>query len=192
MKRLFLAGLILAMATTPAFAHGRPHGISGWADFGSWGWVWDWSPPFSAATLNGTYVFEASGFADDGKPGQVSVLGTLNFDGTSTVTGSLILTRGDTAQYSCSDTLAGSTSGTYSFTSSNPNVAPGSYTMQIPLSGTGNSGTINFGVLVPKPDGSSARVIETDTGALTLGICGTPTIVSLVLKGTLQQLNPEF
>jgi hypothetical protein len=184
MRKLWLAGVALALASTPpAFAHGgRSHSTSGWANWGDWG---DWG--FSTATLSGSYVFEASGFADDGKPGEVAVLGTLTFDGTSSVTGNLIFTRGDNSQYSCADSFT-SPAGTYSITSSNS--APGLYSMTIPLAGTGNTGSINFGLLVPSPNGKSAQVIETDNGSLpSVQICGTPGITSMVLKGHLHALS---
>ena len=111
MKKIWLAGMAFALAVaSPALAGTRTpqrqplerDGDDGGGD------------TFSAATLNGTYVFEASGFADDGKVGEVAVLGTLTFDGVGAVTGNLILTRGDNAQNSCADTFT--TGGTYSFT----------------------------------------------------------------------------
>ncbi|MBF6569520.1 MAG: hypothetical protein IVW54_11680 [Candidatus Binataceae bacterium] len=181
---IWIAGLALVLsAATPALAgHRMPHSVSNWSQEDSSG------SSFSAATLNGTYVFEASGFADDGKPGEVSVLGTLTFDGTSAVTGNLIFTRGDNAQYSCADTIT--TGGTYSFTGTG--TAPGLYSMVIPLTGGNNTGSLNFGLLVADSDGNRAKVIETDSGSLVgVVICGPPGITSMVLKGSLHALPDQ-
>ncbi|HKV54272.1 MAG TPA: hypothetical protein VJN94_06485 [Candidatus Binataceae bacterium] len=198
MKKLLLAGLVLAMAgATPAFAHssGHPHSVSewlkGWGDFG----FWPDDDQFSNATLQGTYVFQASGFADDGKPGEAAVLGTLTFTPngdttTGTVLGSLVLTRGDNAQFSCADNFTDPSTppiGSYTLTS-DPTAAPGLFSMTIPLTGS-SSGTLNFGLLVPRPEGPNARVIETDSGTLSLKLCGGNTIVGLVLKGSLHRLD---
>ena len=168
----------LALAS-PALAGTRHHSVSHWSDDGGDGGGED---TFSAATLNGTYVFEASGFADDGKAGEVAVLGTLTFDGVSAVTGNLILTRGDNAQNSCNDTFT--TGGTYSFTGA-PGT-PGFFTMQIPAT----SGSINFGLLVPSTEGNKALAIESDnTTPLSITVCGAPVIVSMVLKGKLHRID---
>jgi hypothetical protein len=180
MKKIWLAGMALALAVgSPALAGTRHHSVSHWSDDGGDGGGGDDS--FSAATLNGTYVFEASGFADDTKPGEVAVLGTLTFDGIGAVSGNLILTRGDSAQNSCPDTF---TTGTYSFTGG-PS-APGLFTMQIPMT----AGSINFGLLVPSSDGGKALAIESDNGLLVgVTVCGVPGITSMVLKGKLRRLD---
>ena|SRR5207245_5623646 len=179
MRKTWIAGLaLILLAASPAWAGHRTHSLSDWSDDDG-----DGDNTLSVATLNGTYVFEASGFADDGKIGEVAVLGTLTFDGVSAVSGNLIFTRGDNAQFSCNDTF---TTGTYSITSTG---APGFYDMMIPLTGGSNTGAINFGLLVPDTNGDSARAIQTDNGALVgLTICGAPGVTSLVLKGTLRAL----
>jgi hypothetical protein len=169
--------LMLAMAS-PALAGGRHHSVTRWGDGGDDGGGGD---TFSAATLNGTYVFEASGFADDGKVGEVAVLGTLTFDGVGAVAGNLIVTHGNSSQNSCNDTFTG---GTYSLTGG-PG-APGLYTMQIPLS----TGVINFGLLVPSAEGRGALAIESDNGALvSVTACGSLGITSMSLKGKLRPLD---
>jgi hypothetical protein len=181
MRKTWIAGLaLILLAASPALAgRARTHSLSDWSDDDGGG-----DNTFSVATLNGTYVLEASGFADDGKTGEVAVLGTLTFDGVSAVAGNLIFTRGDNAQFSCNDTF---TTGTYSITSTS---APGLYNMMIPLTGGSNTGAINFGLLVPDTSGDRVRAIETDNGALVgLTICGAPGVTSLVLKGTLRALN---
>lgn len=182
MRKAWIAGLALAVAVaSPALARPRGHSVSGWN-----GGDGDGNGSFAAGTLKGTYVFKAHGFADDGKTGEVAVLGTLTFDGTSAVTGNLVMTRGDNAQFSCSDNFT--TGGTYSLTSSSG--APGLYSMQIPVTGGSSTGAINFGLLVPSPDGKSADVIETDNGLFTtLTICGAPGITSMVLRGSLSALD---
>jgi hypothetical protein len=195
MRKTWIAGLALALATaSPALAahhHGASHhSTSNWSDDGGGG-------SFSAGTLNGMYVFEGAGFADDGKPGEVAVLGTLTFDGAGGVGGNLIFTRGDNAQFSCNDTFSGnatpsSTTGSYALQSSGP---PGTYTMQIPLVPTGtpatnSAGTINFGILVPSQEGKRGDVIETDSGSLKgVIICDGNNVTSMTLKGHLKQLE---
>jgi hypothetical protein len=193
MRKTWIAGLALALATaSPAVAarHGSDHhSTSEWGNCDSGG-------SFSTATLSGTYEFEGTGFADDGAPGQVSILGTLTFDGTSVVSGNLIFTRADKTQLSCNDTFGPSplTPGSYSLSSSGP---VGLYTMTIPLvadtsaspPANASSGTINFGILVPSPDGKGGNVIETDSGSLTATICDNTVIKSIVLRGHLRQLQ---
>lgn len=180
MHKTWIAGLaLLLVSASPVFAgHARTHSLSDWADEGGG------DDTFSAGTLNGTYIFQATGFADDGKPGEVAVLGTLTFDGVSAVSGNLIFTRGDNAQFSCNDTFA---NGTYSITSATP---PGMFNMMIPLTGGSSTGSINFGLIVPSPDGIRAQAIETDNGSLVgLTICGAPAVTSLVLKGSLRVVD---
>lgn len=177
MKRIWLAGMAFALAVaSPALAGGRHH-VTHWSDVGGGD---DGGGSFSAATLNGTYVFEASGFADDGKAGEVAVLGTLTFDGVGVVTGNLIFTHGNSSQDSCNDTF---TTGTYSLADAGP---PGRFAMSIPL----NTGTINFGLLVPGPDGNKALAIQTDAGALSVKPCASSTtITSMSLTGKLRLLE---
>ena len=191
MRKGWILGLgLLLAASGPALASSRPHSVSTWEGDDQGGS----DGSFSAATLTGTYEFEASGFADDGKPGEVTVLGTLAFDGTSAVTGNLIFTRGDTAQWSCADAF---TTGTYTVTPGT--TAPGLGTLQFPLTGGGNAGVINFGLLVPSAEGKKAQVIETDSGNFgqttppipALTICGAPNITSMVLKGSLHRLGGD-
>ena len=180
MKRIWLAGMALALAVgSPALAFARHHSVTKWDDGGGAG-----GGSFSAATLNGTYIFQGSGFADDGKAGEVAVLGTLTFDGVSAVAGNLILTHGDSSQNSCNDTF---TAGTYSFTGGSG--APGQFTMQIPFS----TGNINFGLLVPDPEGHSALAIQSDNGTLAgVTVCGSASITSMSLKGKLKRLDEGF
>lgn len=167
MKKGLLVGLAIAlMASTNAFAgHGHGHGPKHSGD------------GFSAGTLNGTYLFEASGFGNDGSPGEVGVLGTLTFDGTSAVTGNLTMTAADGGQFSCTQTIAG---GTYSVTGTTP---PGTGTMTLPMSG---GGSVNFALVIPNPSGKWADALESDsTGGIT-GLpvtCGSATINTMVLKG---------
>lgn len=180
MRKTWLMGLVLILfAASPALAgHSRTHSLSEWSDESGG------DDTFSAATLNGTYVFQASGFADDGKTGEVAVLGTLTFDGVGAVSGNLLFTRGDNAQASCNDTF---TTGTYSITSA---AGPGLFNMMIPLTGGSSAGSINFGLLVPSPDGNRAQAIQNDNGTLMgLTICSAPGITSLVLKGSLKALG---
>ncbi len=199
-QKTWIAGLALALATaSPALAGhhgGRSHSTSSWGDED------EGDDSFSVATLNGTYVFQASGFADDGKVGEVSVLGTLTFDGAGGVpNANLIVTHGNSVQTSCSDTfdIAGAGglpvgNGTYTF--NNPGGTPGLFSMVLPLVPNPaatppvvNSGSLNFGILVPGPEGHNGKVIETDNGSLSgVSICGTA-ITSLDLKGSLKALD---
>jgi hypothetical protein len=201
--KTWVAGLALAVATaSPALAdhHGKghAHSTSSWSDDD------EGDDSFSLSTLNGTYVFSASGFADDGKAGEVSVLGTLSFDGAGKVSnGNLIITHGNSMQSSCSDTFdvggaggAPTGNGTYAF--NNPGGTPGLYSMILPLipnpSATPpvvNAGQLNFGILVPSPDGHNAKVIQTDNASLTVTICGTTTITSTDLTGSLKALDGD-
>ena len=177
MKRIWLAAMALVLTVgSPALAHARHHSVTHWSDDDEGG-----GGTFSAATLNGTYIFEGSGFADDGKAGEVAVLGTLTFDGVSAVAGNLILTHGNSSQNSCNDTF---TTGTYSFTGGSS--APGQFTMQIPFS----TGNVNFGLLVPDPEGGKALAIESDNGTLvSVTVCGSAGITSMSLKGKLKRLD---
>ncbi len=180
-RRVLLAMLaVLLMGTSSAFAdhHSHSHGVTVWGH----GDGWSGDGGFSAATLNGTYVFEASGFANHAGPGQVSLLGTLTFDGVSAVTGNFIVTAVDGGQFSCPDTFT--TGGSYTVAASS--TAPGLGTLILPFSGGSNTGSINFGLLVARSDGNQADALETDTGSLSgVSICGL-TITSMVLKGTLK------
>ena len=199
-QKTWIAGLALAVATaSPALAGhhgGKSHSTSSWGDEG------DGDDSFSVGTLNGTFVFQASGFADDGKAGEVSVLGTLTFDGAGGVpNGNLIVTHGNSVQASCSDTfdIAGAGglpigNGTYTF--NNPGGTPGLFSMVLPLVPNPaatppvvNSGSLNFGILVPSADGHHGKVIETDNGTLAgVSICGV-SISSMDLTGSLKALN---
>lgn len=177
--RILLAALAaLLIGTSPGFAH-RDHSV---ADWGS-GTGWSGDGGFSAATLTGTYVFQASGFADHSGPGQVSILGTLTFDGVSAVTGNLIVTAANSGQFSCADTFT--TGGSYTITASS--TAPGLGTMVIPLT----TGSINFALLVPRSFGNQANVLESDNGALSgVSACGL-TLNSMALKGDLKWLPSD-
>jgi hypothetical protein len=199
-QKTWIAGLALALATaSPALAgrHTSTHSTSSWEEDEGGG-----DNSFSVGTLNGTYVFEASGFADDGKVGEVSVLGTLTFDGAGGVpNGNLIVTHGNSVQSSCSDTFdiggaGGFPTGNGSYTFNNPGVSPGLFSMVLPLVPNPaatppvvNSGSLNFGILVPNADGGHGQVIETDNGSLSgVSICGTA-ITSMDLKGSLKALG---
>jgi hypothetical protein len=182
MKRGLIAGVALALMTaTPAFAAHHSTGSGGTAKWGSDHSEGD-DGSFSAATLNGTYIFEASGFMDDGAPGSVGVLGTLTFDGVSAVSGNLTVTAGDTGQWSCNDTF---TTGTYTLPA--PISGPGLGSMVLPGA---VSGVINFNLLVPSPDGSKADVVESENGAPSAILCtGVPALKAMVLKGHLTRIG---
>jgi len=199
-NKAWIAGIALTLAASPALAahgHGKGgHSTSSWNCHGGGGGV------FSLATLNGQYEFEATGFADDGKPGEVTVLGTLTFDGNGNVSnGNLILTHADSVQASCADSFdiggaGGAPTGNGTYTFNNPGSSPGLFSMVLPLvpnaSATPpvvNAGSLNFGILVASPDGKKGKVIETDNGTLSgVTVCGTP-ITALSLKGNLKQLG---
>jgi hypothetical protein len=198
MKHAWLAGIALAIATaSPALAHhGAAHSDSSWEDQD------DGDYNFSLGTLNGPYVFQATGFADDGKPGELSFLGTITFDGNGGVTdANLIMTHGDSVQASCSDIFdiiatPPAPVGNGSYTFNNPGGTPGQYSMVLPLvpnpsasPAVVNAGSLNFGILVSDPSGNSGNVIETDNGTLSgVQVCGV-TINSLDLKGTLTRVG---
>ena len=190
-KRTLITGLALALATAVpalALAKGKAvHSTSSWEDEN------EGDNSFGIGTLNGTYVFEAKGFADDSKVGEVAVLGTLTFDGAGGVSdANLILTHGDTVQGSCGDAFDSTTNpppipAIYTFDNTGGN--PGLYTLTLPLAGTGNTGFVSLGILVPSAEGHRARVIEKDTGSLSgVSICGTP-ISSMALTGSLKALD---
>ena len=199
-KRTWIAGLALTLAAaSPALAghdHGWGHSTSSWSCHGGG------DGSFSLSTLSGQYVFEASGFADDAKPGEISVLGTLTFDGNGKVTnGNLILTHADSVQASCADSFdiggaGGVPTGNGTYTFNNPGGSPGLFSMVLPLVPNPaatppvvNAGSLNFGILVPGADGKRGKVIETDNGSLIgVTICGTP-ITALDVKGSLKQLS---
>jgi hypothetical protein len=194
-KQTWIAGLALTLAAaSPALA--GSHRSSSHHSTSSWSDASDGDDTFSLGTLNGQYVFEASGFADDSKPGEISVLGTLTFDGNGNVTnGNLIMTHGNSVQASCSDTFdiggtGGVPSGSGTYTFNNPGGTPGLYSMVLPIFNTSTqTGSLNFGILIPSPEGGSAKVIETDNGSLTnVQICGTP-ITALDLKGSLRPVH---
>ncbi len=201
-NKAWITGLALTVVmASPALAghrqSGKAHSTSSWETDG------DGDDSFSLSTLNGQYVFEASGFADDSKPGEISILGTLTFDGKGNVSnGNLIMTHGNTVQASCSDSFdvagaGGTPTGTGTYTFNNPGGTPGLYSMVLPLVPNPsaspvpvvNAGSLNFGILVPSPEGGAARVIQTDNGTLSgVQICGTA-ISSLDLKGSLKPLH---
>lgn len=180
MKRGLIAGLALALMTaTPAFA-GRHHtGNGGTAHWGTETTEGD-DGTFSAATLNGTYIFEANGFMNDGTPGSVALLGTLTFDGIGVVGGNLTMTAGDGGQFSCPNTFA-----TGAFTLPTPVSGPGLGTLVIPA----GTGAINFNLIVPSTEGKSADVIDSENGPPTAVMCGAPALTSMVLKGHLTRVG---
>jgi len=178
MRKSLIAGLVLALATaSPAFAkehHGDNWGGGGGGGGGGWG-------SFGTGTLQGTYIFEVSGFADDGKPGGAGILGTLTFDGAGGVTGDVTLTEADSGQNSCDDKI--SSGGKYTVTSGS--IAPGTGTLVLPLT----EGSINFNLVIPSPSGKSALALESDkTTPLGVEICGQP-INTMVLKGHLKRVD---
>jgi len=172
------AGLLLAIATTSNAFAGHHH------NFGpptTWkgGGCWNGDGGFSAATLNGSYVFEATGYATNGTgDGQLSILGTLTFDGVSAVTENLIVTASDGSQFSCALTA---TTGSYTIASSSS--APGLGTLNLPTT----DGSINFAVLVPRSAGVTADVIESDGSFTGVSICSFNP-VAMVLRGNLKAL----
>jgi len=185
MKRGLLVGMAMAlMAATPAFA--RVHHRTRTGSGGEAVWSATHSDEgddgvFSAATLNGTYIFEANGFMNDGAPGSVAVLGTLTFDGVGAVSGNLTMTAGDTGQWSCADTF---TDGTYTLPA--PVSGPGLGTLVI----TAGGGTINFNTVVPSTEGRTGEAIESENGPPTAILCpGVPALTSMVLKGHLTRVD---
>jgi hypothetical protein len=181
MKKGLLAGMALAlMIATSAFAGHHPGkgGTSHWTEGDGEG---D-DGSFSAATLKGTYIFNASGFMDDGAVGSVGVLGTLTFDGIGAVSGNLTITAGDTGQWSCADTF---TTGTYTLPA--PLSGPGLGTLVIPEA---VSGVINFNLVVPSPEGKKAEAVESDNGPPSAILCtGVPALKAMVLKGNLSRVG---
>lgn len=183
MKRGLLAGLGLAlMMATPAFAGPRhaKHGVTAWgvesSEAGDDG-------TFSAATLNGTYVFEASGFVNDGSPGSAVILGTLTFDGAGGVTGNLTMTAADGGQFSCANTFT--TGGTYTLPT--PASGPGLGTLVLPMT----TGSLNFNLLVPSPEGKRAEAVESDTGVPVATFCTAPALNSIALKAHLTRVGGD-
>ena len=185
MKRGLVVGMALALMTAPPAFAGTHHsrtGSGGTAHWGSASGEGD-DGPFSAATLNGTYIFEASGFMNDGAPGSAVVLGTLTFDGVSAVTGNLTVTAGDSGQWSCSQAIT--SGGTYPLPT--PVSGPGLGTLVLPGAG---GGSINFNLLVPSTEGKTADAIGSDNAAPTAILCPTmPGLTSMVLKGHLTRIG---
>jgi hypothetical protein len=180
MKRGLIAGMALALMTsTPAFAGHHHTGSGGTAHWASESSEGD-DGTFSAATLNGTYIFEANGFMNDGTPGSVALLGTLTFDGVGAVSGNLTMTAGDGGQFSCSNTFTGGT-----YTLPTPVSGPGLGTLVIPAT----SGVINFNLLVPSPEGKRAEAIDSENTKPTAVICTAPALSSMVLKGHLTRVG---
>ena len=181
MKRGLVAAIALALTVaTPAFAdhHGKVHSTSVFGDEGGEG---D-DGTFSLATLNGTYIFQASGTLNNGSTATADILGTLTFDGNGGVIGNLTMTAADGGQFSCGNMF---TSGG-SYTLPAPASGPGLGTLVLPLT----TGSINFNLVVPSPDGKSADAIESDNGALTAGttFC-TTTPKTMALKGRLTRVD---
>jgi len=172
MRKIWVAGLALALATaSPALAKGHGHG---WHKGGG---------SFGTETLQGTYIFEANGFADDTKPGGAGILGTLTFDGNGGVTGDVTLTEADSGQVSCDDSFT--SGGSYTVNSA----APGTGTLTLPLT----AGAINFNLLIPSPSGKGALALESDAAPFAPGsvmIC-TQSMTTMVLKGHLKRVESE-
>jgi len=180
MKGGLLAGMALVlMMATPAFAGHHHSGSGGMSKWGHDSGEGD-DGSFSAATLNGSYLFEGNGFMNDGSAGSVAVLGTLAFDGVGVVTGNLTMTAGDGGQFSCANTF---TTGTYTLPT--PVSGPGLGTLVIPA----GTGVINFNLLVPSAEGRSADAIDSENGPPTAILCGAPALTSMVLKGHLTRLG---
>lgn len=181
MKRALVAGIALALiAATPAFAdhHGKVHST---AIFGDESGEGD-DGTFSLATLSGTYIFQASGTLNNGSTATADILGTLTFDGAGGVIGNLTMTAADGGQFSCANMFT--TGGSYTLPA--PASGPGLGTLVLPLT----TGSINFNLVVPTPDGKSADAIESDNSALVAGttFC-TTTPKTMVLKGHLTRTN---
>jgi len=100
---------------------------------------------FSLATLNGTYIFTASGSLNNGAAATADILGTLTFDGLGGVIGNLTMTAVDGGQFSCNNTFT--VGGTYTLPT--PVSGPGLGTMILPMT----TGSINFNLLVPSTEG---------------------------------------
>jgi hypothetical protein len=182
MTRGLLAVMALALVTaTPAFAghhSGKQHSTTHWgseSDEGDDG-------AFSAATLNGTYIFRASGFVSNGAPGSAAILGTLTFDGVGGVTGNLTMTTADGGQFSCNNTFT--TGGTYTLPA--PASGPGLGTLVLPMT----TGSINFDLLVPSTEGKSADAIQSDNAALLAGTTFCSAIpTTMALSGHLTRVH---
>jgi hypothetical protein len=179
-KVTFAAAFVAAAlaGTSLAWAH-HQHSIAQFNSEGDFGWFGD-DFGFSAATLNGTYILEGHGSVTNGtSPGEVTVLGTLTFDGVSVVGGNLVVTiAAGGGQFSCTDTF---TTGSYTITTSTS--APGLGTMTLP----GTAGSFNFALLVPRAAGVTADVIESDNGGFVAGsmLCGA-TPASMAFTGHLR------
>lgn len=183
MKRQLVAGLALALITaSPAFA-GHSGKVHSTAVFGDEGGEGD-DGTFSLATLNGTYIFQASGSLNNGSVATADILGTLTFDGAGGVVGNLTMTAADGGQFSCGNMF--SSGGSYTLPA--PASGPGLGTLVLPLT----TGSINFNLVVPSPDGRSADAIESDNGALVSGttFC-TTTPKTMVLKGHLTRVGGD-
>jgi len=145
MKRGLLGAMALALVTaTPAFAgHGvkHSHSVTSWGSDSGEG---D-DGVFSLATLNGTYIFTASGSLNNGAAATADILGTLTFDGLGGVIGNLTMTAVDGGQFSCNNTFT--VGGTYTLPT--PVSGPGLGTMILPMT----TGSINFNLLVPSTEG---------------------------------------
>jgi hypothetical protein len=182
MKRELLGAIALALVTaTPAFAgHGakHQHNVTSWGSESGEG---D-DGVFSLATLNGTYIFKASGSLNNGSAATADILGTLTFDGLGGVIGNLTMTAADGGQFSCNNTFT--VGGTYALPT--PVSGPGLGTMILPMT----TGSINFNLLVPSTEGKSADAIQSDTGALVPGttFC-TATPTTMALKGQLTRVD---
>jgi hypothetical protein len=174
--------MALALITaTPAFAgHGakHSHSVTSWGSESGEG---D-DGVFSLATLNGTYVFKASGTLNNGAAATADILGTLTFDGLGGVIGNLTMTAADGGQFSCNNTFT--VGGTYTLPA--PVSGPGLGTLVLPLT----TGSINFNLVVPSNDGKSADAIQSDTGSLVAGttFC-TTTPTTMALRGHLTRVD---
>ena len=184
MKRGLLGAMALALITaTPAFAgHGakHSHSVTSWGSESGEG---D-DGVFSLASLNGTYIFKASGSLNNGAAATADILGTLTFDGLGGVIGNLTMTAADGGQFSCNNTFTAG--GTYTLPA--PVSGPGLATLVLPLT----TGSINFNLVVPSTDGKSADAIQSDNSTLLAGttFC-TTTPTTMALKGHLTRVGGD-
>lgn len=134
-----------------------------------------------ARPLKGTWVLELSGFdSNDGShSGEIGALGLVKFNSeTGTQTGNINFTSADSGgdQAACTETVSGT----------GQVASDGTGTLSLAFSGLGtSSGTMNFKLVRPSPGGNQVDLLQSDSGTLSLTICGEP-INTIVLKGHLR------
>ncbi len=131
-----------------------------------------------ARPLAGPWVLELSGFDlnDSSHSGEIGALGVLKFNSEAgTLTGTVNFTSADSGgdQAACSETVSGT----------DQVASDGTGTLSITFSDLGtSSGTLNFNLVRPSPGGTQVDLLESDSGTLSLTICG-ESINTIVLKG---------